>query len=648
MVGWRFTCLSMFRAFAVLCFLLSLAACGGGGGGGGGGTSSTPPGNNPGNNPPPGGGSPPAAIAPTISAQPHSVTVDDGTIAAFSVTASGAAPLQYQWRRGSQDIAGATSPSFSMATTMADNGAQFTVAVTNSMGGVVSSVAMLSVTPVAPAITVQPQARSVLSGGSATFTVTATGTAPLLFQWRLNGVPIPGATSASVLTPIVFDAASGWVYDVVISNSAGTTTSAGAVLTVTPVPQAPFVTVAPQAVTTPSGSGATFTVTVTGTEPLSYQWRRNGTPIPGATNPSLILSGLTSADNGGAYSVVISNAVTTVTSAAAILHVVTTQDGIALAAGGLGVSAFVDGIGSTARFRILGGIASDASGFLYVVDKTFADPRIRRIAPNGQVTTLVGYTSSLLAGPEALVLNPAATTVYLADNSSVTAITPGGFVEIAGVLSFCSFADGVGTAGRFCQPQGIARDASGDLFVADTGNHAIRRVTLAGATTTIAGDPTQPGGYVDATGGAARFNRPEGIAIDGSGVLYVADAQNHVIRKITPAGAVSTFAGTAGQRGLVDANGTAARFDSPHSLALDPLGNVYVADSGNHAVRKISASGDVSTIAGTPGVTGVALGPLPGALNNPRGITVLSQSPAQTVLGVTDAGENVVLIIRVP
>jgi sugar lactone lactonase YvrE len=276
-------------------------------------------------------------------------------------------------------------------------------------------------------------------------------------------------------------------------------------------------------------------------------------------------------------------------------------------------------------------IASDATGFLYVVDDSPFDARIRRVSPNGQTATLADFSSHSLLGPAALVLE-GSNTIYIVEDCFVIRI-------IANVARTVTNWQGS------CGPAGIARAASGDLFIADTRNHVIRRVTPAGDTTTVAGGPA---GFADASGADARFNTPEGIAVDSAGVLYVADTQNHVIRRITALGEVSTLAGTPGQRGFIDANGIAAKFDSPHSLAVDSLGNVYVADSGNHAIRRISASGEVSTIAGRPGAIGVGTGPLPGTLSNPRGVTLLFQGAGQTVLGVADQGENVVLTITVP
>jgi sugar lactone lactonase YvrE len=151
-------------------------------------------------------------------------------------------------------------------------------------------------------------------------------------------------------------------------------------------------------------------------------------------------------------------------------------------------------------------------------------------------------------------------------------------------------------------------DASGNVYVADTNNHTVREVTAAGSVTTLAGQ-AGVAGSADGSGTAAQFNGPSGIAVDGSGVVYVADTLNHTIRQITPAGAVTTIAGTAGVSGAVDATGSAARFYGPQGLVLDGAGNLFIADTNNDTIRQLAtAGGGVTTVAGQGGIAGSADG----------------------------------------
>ena len=178
----------------------------------------------------------PVVVAPAITAQPAAQTVTEGQTATFSVTATGTAPLTYQWKKGGTAISGATSSTFTTpATSIADDGAVFTVEVSNSAATVASGDATLTVTAASPAITTQPTALSITAGATATFTVTATGTAPLIYQWKKNGVNITGgsgSTTSSYTTPAMSYAGDGVEYSVVVSNSAGTVTSSTATLTV--------------------------------------------------------------------------------------------------------------------------------------------------------------------------------------------------------------------------------------------------------------------------------------------------------------------------------------------------------------------------------------------------------------------------------
>lgn len=260
---------------------------------------------------------PPPPVAPVITAHPASTTVSEGQAATFSAAASGTAPLAYQWRRNGTGISGANAASFSTApATLADNGSSYSVIVSNAAGQAVSNEAVLTVTatPVAPAIAQAPASVTVNPGQVADFSVTATGTAPLAYQWMKNNAPIAGATAASYSTPPVTAGDTGSVFHVVVSNAAGSATSAGATLTVMVVAVAPTITAQPAAALTYEGFTASFSVQASGTAPLSYQWRRNGADIAGAVAASYITPLQSLANNGDVYQVTVSNAAGAVSS----------------------------------------------------------------------------------------------------------------------------------------------------------------------------------------------------------------------------------------------------------------------------------------------------------------------------------------------
>ena len=265
----------------------------------------------------------PAATAPTITTQPANQTVTAGQTATFSVVASGSS-LTYQWRKNGTNISGATSSSYTTpATTTADSGSTFSVVVSNAGGSVTSNNATLTVNSAttAPSITTQPASQTVTAGQTATFSVTATGTAPLSYQWRKNGTNITGATSSAYTTPATTTADSGSTFSVVVSNAAGSATSNNAVLNVNSGASAPSITTQPANQTVTAGQTATFSVSATGTAPMTYQWRKNGTSISGATSSSYTTPAATTADSGSTFSVMISNSAGSVTSNNATLTV---------------------------------------------------------------------------------------------------------------------------------------------------------------------------------------------------------------------------------------------------------------------------------------------------------------------------------------
>jgi hypothetical protein len=263
-------------------------------------------------------------VAPSLMVQPVSVTVTAGQAATFSVSATGTAPISYQWRRNTANISGATAASYTIpATTTADSGSKFDVVVRNNSGSITSSQATLTVNAAtaAPAITTQPSNLTVTAGQAATFSVVASGTAPLSYQWRKNTANISGATASIYTTPVTTSADNGAKFDVVVSNSAGNITSAQATLTVNSAPVAPSITTQPANQTVNAGQIATFSVVASGTAPLTYQWQKNGSAITGATAASYTTPVTTTADGGELFRVVVSNSAGNVTSNSATLTV---------------------------------------------------------------------------------------------------------------------------------------------------------------------------------------------------------------------------------------------------------------------------------------------------------------------------------------
>jgi hypothetical protein len=251
--------------------------------------------------------------APVISTQPANISVNFGQPASFTATVTGTPPLTYQWRKDGLDIAGATSATLTIvAPTAAGN---YTVVVTNAAGAVTSATAVLTVN-VPPSITTAPGNLTVTAGQNASFAVGATGTPAPGYQWRKDGVNIVGATGTTLTLASVVPTAAG-NYTVVVTNPAGSVASGAAVLTVN-VP--PVVTTAPRNLAVSAGQNASFTVVAIGTPAPSYQWRKDGVAIAGATGATLTLANATPTAAGN-YTVVVTNAAGSVASAAAVLTV---------------------------------------------------------------------------------------------------------------------------------------------------------------------------------------------------------------------------------------------------------------------------------------------------------------------------------------
>jgi len=301
-------------------------------------------------------------------------------------------------------------------------------------------------------------------------------------------------------------------------------------------------------------------------------------------------------------------------------------------AGTTGEAGSADGFRTAARFSSPLGVAVDGAGNVYVADSL--NNTIRKVTASEVVTTLAGTagkwgshdgtgTAARFSLPKGVAVDRAGN-IYVADddNNTIRMITPSGVVTtLAGTAKQAGSADGVGTAALFSRPGGVAVDDAGNVYVADTGNNTIRMITPSGVVTTLAGTARQTASD-DGVGTAARFDRPGGVAVDGARNVYVADTGNQTIRKIDPSGVVTTVAGDAGQLGSVDGVGAGARFNFPLSIAVDGAGNLYVADTRNDTVRKITPAGVVTTPVGVALKSGTVAGPLPATLFEPSGVAV--------------------------
>jgi hypothetical protein len=493
-----------------------------------------------------------------------------------------------------------------------------------------------------PSITTQPANQTTTPGGSAGFTVTAGGN-PSGYQWSFNGSPISGATSATYTLNNVQSGNAG-NYQVVVSNSSGSTTSSIATLTVLSAPLLNGI------VTT----GHDVAFSATGTNGIQWQvstdggttWTdlANNATYRGVNSNTLEISGAASAMNGQRYRYVTTLSGGTSTSNAATLTVtqaflpfpvavaidasgnlyvgdtssdtiqkISSSGAIVSLAGSSGQTGTTDGSGAAARFNDPSGVISASDGVLSITDN--ANATIRRITTAGAVTTLAGSTTArgnvdgtgsaaTFSSPVGIGLDSAGN-LYVADstNNTIRKITSSGVVTtLAGSGGVAGASDGAGSAARFNHPTGLAVDASGNVYVADSINNTIRKITSAGVVTTLAGVVGVVGSG-DGTGSGALFNNPGGLATDGSGNVYVADTGNSSVRKITPAGVVRLVAGLPGVAGLKDGTGSDAWLNQPRDVVVDSSGTIYVADTGNAAIRKITQAGVVTTLSLTQGST---------------------------------------------
>ncbi len=581
---------------------------------------------------------------PVLTTQPADVSVVAGQTATFNVVASGSAPLEYQWQRNGNAIAGATSASYTTDATVAnDSGATFNVIVTNPAGTATSMSATLTVSLAAPvlSITAQPADVSFVAGATASFTVAATcSSGALAIQWQRDApgtsiwTDLAGATAATT-TFVSAATDNGAQFRAQLSCSGlSAATSNTALLTVTAPPAAMLAA-------------------------LPITGLRDNAEAPSVT-------GIVQ-DAAGSFTFITLNRLKRLS---ADLSTITPV------AGGGSPAGFADGTAETARFNAPQGLTQDGAGVLYLTDT--GNHVIRKIAIDGTVSTIAGSpgasgsadgngSAARFNSPVGIALGPDGD-LYVGDfgNHRIRRVTTAGVVTTYAGSSL-GFSDGMAAAAQFNLPKGVAVAASGEVFVADFGNLRVRRITRgggggAGDVSTLAGNGTNSstppdgpgdtavipfpvaivlrgttlvvsdergllrqidtttgvvstlagtrtftlGGYLDGAPGKGQLNAVAGIANMSGGGYMVGD--HHSVRSISTTGVVRTIATTApGVAWTSAGTGTLALEpivmgpDTRQAVTVEPAGNVVIADYGTDLVRRIAPSGDVSLIAGLSG-----------------------------------------------
>jgi DNA-binding beta-propeller fold protein YncE len=338
-----------------------------------------------------------------------------------------------------------------------------------------------------------------------------------------------------------------------------------------------------------------------------------------------------------------------------------TTSGVVTTFAGSGAFGSSNGTGTAASFSYPNALAVDAAGNVYVADQ--GNNMIRKITSAGAVSVLSGTLASgsgnattigaiaSYNGPTGVALDATASNLYVADfgNNTIRKIVLAAGPDLGKVTVLAGVSGNAGNndvpttatppiAPRFSSPAGLAVDLAGNVFVADYGNSRIRKISATGVVSTVAGSTA---GAADGVGIASKFNGPRALALDATGTnLYVADANNNTIRKIVLAtGDVTTLAGS-GKTGNADGAGTAASFNHPSGIAVDAAGNIYVADAANNLLRKITAAGAVTSLAGSGYVSLIT------PFNSPSGVAVATDGTGATTVYVANTQGNLIQKVK--
>jgi len=562
-----------------------------------------------------------ASLTVVLPLEPANQTVMAGGTATFSVSISSTLPLSFQWQKDginlteSGNISGLTTTNLVLTNIGANAAGNYTVVITSLYGSITSSIVTLTV--VSPIVS-QPQSLVVTNGNRASFSVSVSGTLPLSFQWQKDGTNLTegGNISGSTTTNLVLtgvSATDAGNYTVVITGSYGSETSSVASLTVVLPPE-------PANQTVMVGGTATFSVPVPGAGPFTYQWQLNGTNLSNgmiittaagngtngysgdndaATNASLNWPSGVAVDASG--NVFIADAINN------RIRKVDTNGLITTVAGNGTYGYSGDGGAATnAGLDTPFGVAVDASGNLFIADTD--NNVIRKVDTNGLITTAAGNgtygysgdggmpTDASLSFPSAVAVD-ATGNLFIADtgNSVIRKVAPNGLIAtVAGNGKLAYSGDGgPATRASLYYPYGVAVDAFGNLLIADTGNSVIRKVDPNGVITTVVGNGTY--GYSGDGGAAthASLDYPQGVAVDASGNLYVADTDNNRIREVDTNGLIATVAGS-GANGYFGDGGAAtnASLYCPQGVAVDTFGNLFIADRCNARIREVALAGN--------------------------------------------------------